>query len=394
MCIIIAQPAGLEVTRLAMQNSWNRNRDGAGLMYASDGKIHIHKELKSFNKFYAYYKRLITNRPDVNVVVHYRIGTHGHKDKANCHPFVVDEKLAFCHNGIINIKMPDKCNHSDTVEFRNSILQQLPKNFLTSGPYKRLLRTFIGYSKLCFLDNTGNVTIIKESLGQWDEGIWYSNDTYEDYSVKYTRQQLKQQQNAWDKVYGTTSDIYSYYDAQGRFIGRNVGKTKKQKKADKKKAKALKAENVISYADNCHSVPNRVKQKSVGLLSNPAGMKQNVIGEKSEPLLFDNGWEETSDSTEKDVPACKTCSIALQYNVEIAKGECVDCLHRYGTDDKMDAVEEAQLVEEVLSAQEMEAENDKASAKPDKDIQEHHKEFVKNAKSKKKSRVCKDSHKP
>lgn len=319
MCIIIAQPAGLEISLEAMKESWTNNRDGAGIMYAHKNKIHIFKELTDFDKVYKHYKRIVTQYPDKNIVVHFRIGTSGKKDLKNCHPFLVNKQLAFCHNGMIDIKLEKDSLHSDTVEFRNEILRKLPSNFLSHGPYVRLIRTFIGHSKLCFLDSTGKLTIVKDNLGVWDNGIWYSNSGYK--PKEYNNYQ-----------YYNESIWSAYYDNQGRW------------KPNAKNEKASKQ----------HHKTNCISSRANGLLSNPAGsndtkkyvnpyftkvkvrdalVEGGLISDPSlswfkakEALAQRAEWNEKSDSTEKDIYQCDVCDNTLQYYYEIKQNRCSDCI--------------------------------------------------------------------
>ena len=44
MCIIAAKPAGVNMPDdRILENMWNRNDDGAGFMYAINGKVYIEK---------------------------------------------------------------------------------------------------------------------------------------------------------------------------------------------------------------------------------------------------------------------------------------------------------------------------------------------------------------
>jgi hypothetical protein len=52
---------------------------------------------------------------------------------------------------------------------------------LFQDPIIELVEGRIGYSKLVFLDRHGNHKIMNESKGIWDDGVWYSNDSYQPY---------------------------------------------------------------------------------------------------------------------------------------------------------------------------------------------------------------------
>ena len=118
-------------------------------------------------------------------MLHFRIGTSGKIDLNNCHPFTVNNNLAFVHNGIINSIELTNINYSDTWHF-NKLLKQLPNDFLNNKAITELLSNYIEYSKLIFLDNKGAFKIINEDLGHWNNNNWFSNNSYktEKYSFK------------------------------------------------------------------------------------------------------------------------------------------------------------------------------------------------------------------
>ena len=53
MCIIVLNTKE-HLSKELMIECWQANNDGAGLMYALDGKLTIFKELKNFNTYYEY----------------------------------------------------------------------------------------------------------------------------------------------------------------------------------------------------------------------------------------------------------------------------------------------------------------------------------------------------
>lgn len=182
MCIICVQPTKLLVTKEVLQRCWNNNRNGGGFAYTDGTKVLTFKELDSFEKYYSAFTEALAKNPDSPFIHHFRISTHGKIDKTNCHPFLVNKKLGFAHNGIIS-NASYSTNYSDTYMFNEEILKNLPSNFLSNPALIKLIEGFIGYgSKLAFLDANGNYSIINEKAGVWDEGIWYSNGGYKAYN--------------------------------------------------------------------------------------------------------------------------------------------------------------------------------------------------------------------
>lgn len=178
MCIAISKPKETLIPHTYLEQSWKNNDDGAGFMYAEQGKLHIQKGFLSFDHFMSKY----TPHEEKPCVVHFRIATHGHINKDNTHPFQVSETLGFVHNGIIsNVSCASDVSKNDTHHFNEQYLKKLyeqDKNFIYKDIYKNLIAKFIGSSKLIFLNNEGESTIINKSLGKEDNGVWYSNHSY------------------------------------------------------------------------------------------------------------------------------------------------------------------------------------------------------------------------
>ncbi len=220
MCIIAIKPAGKKLPATGtIENMWYNNNDGAGLMYAAGGSVHIEKGFMTLKSFKAALKRLdrdidVTNTP---IVLHFRITTHGGRSAGNTHPFPVTEKLpllqmskskaplAVAHNGVIDIK-PSKKDISDTMEYiTNQLapLYQLKKDFYRRPAGKKLVYNFIK-SKMVFLDGIGKIETVGDFITGKD-GILYSNNSYKARTIYYDW-------DLWD--YGT-----DWYDSRyGRYM--------------------------------------------------------------------------------------------------------------------------------------------------------------------------------
>jgi predicted glutamine amidotransferase len=200
MCIIAIKPAGMKMPAgTTIENCWYNNPDGAGIMYASGGNVHIEKGFMSLKDFKTALKRLeksidVTNTP---MVFHFRITTHGKTSPGNTHPFPVTEKLpllqmtkfkaplAVAHNGIINIK-PSKGDISDTMEYimtQLAPLYHLKKDFYKQDAGKKLVYNFI-QSKMVFLDGAGRIETIGDFIEDKD-GMLYSNTSYKARTIYY-----------------------------------------------------------------------------------------------------------------------------------------------------------------------------------------------------------------
>ena len=185
MCLLITQTNNTPISKQKLKNADENNPHGMGFTYSNGTKLIIEK-FRNFSKFYTrYIKALKMHGKKSDFLIHFRYSTHGTSDGVfNVHPFKVNNKLVFAHNGVISVK--DDKKRSDTRVFNDTILKQLPKNFLSNKATRKLLGEFVSGSKLAFLDIDGNSTIINESAGHWDGGIWYSNDTYDYCGYTYT----------------------------------------------------------------------------------------------------------------------------------------------------------------------------------------------------------------
>lgn len=178
MCLAIYKPMGKQVCWDALEEGFSSNKDGAGFAYVRNGRLHIHRGLFSFDAFRSAFMPFV----DDQAVIHFRLATHGKKDKKNCHPFRITDNLCVIHNGIL----PIKCNHdkdmSDTWHYANLIFKPLAERdpeFYIRDDIMFMGEAAIGSNKLVFLDANGGFSIWNDEMGHWDDDIWYSNRSYQ-----------------------------------------------------------------------------------------------------------------------------------------------------------------------------------------------------------------------
>jgi hypothetical protein len=174
VCIIIYTPDGF-IPKKQLRRSLNQNPHGWGIMVTTGKNVWVVKGLTN-RAFWEQWR----NKPEGPTVFHARIKSHGEINLANCHPFPVPNhgQLHVAHNGIIKHHAFDKHELSDTRLFIRDVLSGLPRGFLRNEAITRLIEEYIGWSKLVFLDEKGNVTILNELLGHWNNNRWYSNGSY------------------------------------------------------------------------------------------------------------------------------------------------------------------------------------------------------------------------
>jgi len=179
MCLaILNTKKGGRLPKSQVQNSWDNNDMGSGLLWNKDGKLNVFKSY-DYDEYLEKYNELRDDKSIGNIVLHFRIATSGYNGEHNLHPFLVNDDLGFVHNGVI--KGLGNKTFSDTYEF-NDMLKKYKHNFLTCEMSKFFISEYIGYSKLIFLDSKDKYTIINEELGKWSSGNWYSNDSYKQYN--------------------------------------------------------------------------------------------------------------------------------------------------------------------------------------------------------------------
>lgn len=191
MCIIAAKPAGIEMpSEETLINMWLRNSDGAGVMYAVNGMVHIEKGFMKYEEFEKCIEALDKKYglKKLPMVMHLRITTHGGTCAENCHPFPITDSLgklrkskqtatiAVAHNGIIDITT--RKNVSDTMEYIASQLAPLSKGVPRFYENKHLMQMIENAtdSKLAFMTGNGRIYYIGDFIE--DGGIMYSNTSY------------------------------------------------------------------------------------------------------------------------------------------------------------------------------------------------------------------------
>lgn len=185
MCVAIYKPQKNKISRERLEEAFNANPDGCGLMWA-DGNLQIQKGCWNFDKFYSLYSTL-EHSTDSDIVIHFRTASSGNINDAACHPFFVDKNLAFVENGNLfefsNFFAEWKDDKTDIQRFNAHILQRLPADFLALPDARKALEEYCraNFTKMIFMDKAGKVDIINEPAGEWVLGSWYSNGGIKNY---------------------------------------------------------------------------------------------------------------------------------------------------------------------------------------------------------------------
>lgn len=180
MCIIMAAKANTEIPEKHIQNGFDRNPDGAGYMFARQGKVVVRRGYMDVLGLLRAYQKDVRATPNSPFVLHCRIGTSGKVDVDNCHPFLLEShNMGIAHNGIMQEFEVPHSTHSDTWHFVYDALAKLPKSALRSAGMDLLLESLAKSTSSKFAVLSGNrLRLYNESAGAWDNNVWYSNSTY------------------------------------------------------------------------------------------------------------------------------------------------------------------------------------------------------------------------
>lgn len=199
MCVIAVSPRGAkQPTFEQIKTMFEHNPDGAGYMYARDGKVYIHKGFMELAEFWREIRSQHFTKDDP-VVYHFRISTQAGVNPYMTHPFPLTDKKEYCealdlpcdvgiaHNGIIRLTSDAKEKRfSDTVIFITDYMTKLiRKRSDITDPAVITMIEKLTNSKWAIMDGlTG--TIVTVGNFTEDGGLLFSNSTYKPYGKPKT----------------------------------------------------------------------------------------------------------------------------------------------------------------------------------------------------------------
>lgn len=218
-------------TKQEYNNAWNNNSDGGGYMYAKDNKLFIEKGFVSFEDFWDSYQNIDNNVPRV---VHFRKASVGsEQNMENCHPFKVNNSVAFAHNGTIKLGDDDLLDdkiHSDTWFLNEHIIKPMAASkepdFMWKNEYIHwLLMRVLDKGKVIFLNRYGRHLILNAQEGWWrnsdkKSGVWHSNYSHNYSYVNKTTTGYSSNSNY--QHIGTENDKKNVREDYWNFLGRVV----------------------------------------------------------------------------------------------------------------------------------------------------------------------------
>jgi gamma-glutamylcyclotransferase (GGCT)/AIG2-like uncharacterized protein YtfP/predicted glutamine amidotransferase len=221
MCQIIVKPEGKKVDFKKLDKAQKWNKDGYGVTWWEDEKLNTFKTMD-----YKRFKAILSTLRKHKAVIHLRNTTRGDTCTDNNHPFEIPSGVMF-HNGTINGVSCSAQGGSDTMGLAELISECEYKYIEDILP---LVKHIIGdkINRLVFFEYDGEITIVNEDLGMWEDGIWYSNDYHKKEKEAHTsngrtqsleRENSKKMQRVF--VYGTLKKGFGNHRllSNSRFLG-------------------------------------------------------------------------------------------------------------------------------------------------------------------------------
>jgi predicted glutamine amidotransferase len=217
VCLLCFSPAGTMPKREDIETACDNNPDGFGFAIRINDTILTSRGLdkdRIINKFLAIKEAY----PNSDGMFHARLATHGTINTENCHPFRVqgDKRLVLAHNGILPMEVPIKSNRSDTRIFADDILPAMGIEILDNYSNRLALEDWLGSNKIVIMSThpalKKDYYILNEDQGVDNDGVWYSNCSYQPYTTRYSTYSSKYVLNSPTNINTTNWDTW-YNDA-------------------------------------------------------------------------------------------------------------------------------------------------------------------------------------
>lgn len=255
MCIIMYAPSKVKIPKNDLENAFEYNSDGAGVMYYDhDGNVHYKKGFDKFENLWKFWDSLDESLPRA---VHCRIATSGKVSTKTCHPFPITEKVedmgevegvskngCLMHNGIFQRYTPNNgmlCDYSDSMYYTAKVIYPIRDIIMNEGVL-RLLQDMTS-RVLLFLPK---FRILK--FGSWEQDktdkFYASNDTYLDkYQYYYG-------------AYGAWGDYVEPYTS-GSTLARGKGLSGRKFYTSSNGDTYVKKYNGIVKVDSSYAIPKK-----------------------------------------------------------------------------------------------------------------------------------------
>ena len=197
MCIIAVSKRGAkQPTPEQIRKMFANNPDGAGYMYARDGKVIIHKGFMTLADLERQLEKEAFTEEDP-VVYHFRISTQAGVSPTMTHPFPwttnletceqldVECPVGFAHNGIIHMTSDFReTRFSDTAFFITQYMTRLiQRSEDITDPVVINMIDHLTNSKWAIMEGfTGDIVTVGKFINQG--GVLFSNESFKDKKAK------------------------------------------------------------------------------------------------------------------------------------------------------------------------------------------------------------------
>ncbi len=182
MCLIVHQPAGVEIPPALIESAARFNPHGAGMI-----ALHPEREpviRRALDTAPAAPLHWALDHRDYECVFHFRYRTRGRVDFANTHPLQVTEDLYLFHNGTLPGGAGSR-QHSDSWHLAQDLLRPVLERkpaMLDDLVFQRMLHSAVGVrNRLVLVDvKRRRVINLHRDVGFEREGLWLSNSRWFD----------------------------------------------------------------------------------------------------------------------------------------------------------------------------------------------------------------------
>lgn len=183
MCVIIYKPRKVYLQEQTIRKAWTTNPHGAGFIAKRKEQTVMHKGFMSVETLI----QAVESYKKWELVLHFRLATHGAKTPENTHPFICGKSMLF-HNGILSSfgESGDK-GISDSMDFANLL------SFLPEKDRLKLLEEVNG--KFAYVSDKG---ISLHGHFEKYRGLKVSN-TYFDHTTRFSSH--TSHQTAWGSAH-------------------------------------------------------------------------------------------------------------------------------------------------------------------------------------------------
>ena len=179
MCMLFVKPENFTLPENHFNSLWDYNPDGLSIYNFAEKRIF---QTLDINKAKSY----LDDNHDVQLVVHFRLGTSGKKSLDQLHGWdILNKKYKFFHNGILKTFKGNK-ELSDTQQLVN-MFNTMPD--LTIQDVVNYLEQFETTGRFLIVDVSNN-SVIRPNCAEWHDvinidgtEIQYSNDYAIDWSL-------------------------------------------------------------------------------------------------------------------------------------------------------------------------------------------------------------------